>query len=68
MTTKSKGKIFVEHIERHLAQMPPLHIKKEVICKICGKTVDQIYAEENKNSRKNTSNISVNDMKKMERL
>jgi len=40
---KSKEKIFVEHIERHLEEYAGVH---HVICKICGKTIDQIYKEE----------------------
>ena len=44
MTNKSKGKVFIEHIERHLRGQG---IKGKVICKICGKDVDTIYKEEN---------------------
>jgi len=36
---KSKGDIFVEHIQSHLKP------GQEVICKICNKTVDEIYQE-----------------------
>ena len=43
MSNKSKGKVFVEHIERHLKDMK---IKGKVQCKICGKDIDQIYKED----------------------
>lgn len=33
---------FVEHIEKHLAEHYP---GEQVICKICGKTIDQIAKE-----------------------
>jgi len=36
---KSKGDIFVEHIQSHLKP------GQEVICKICNKTVGEIYQE-----------------------
>ena len=39
---KNKNDIFVQHIENHLKEKR----LKDVISKICGKTVDQIYAEE----------------------
>jgi hypothetical protein len=42
--TKSKGNIFVKHIMAHLKQMPEVE-RKVVICKICGKSVDEIYRE-----------------------
>lgn len=47
---KVKALIFVEHIEKHLKyirETPDSPIPK-VICKICGKTIDEIYAEEQK--------------------
>jgi len=37
--------IFVKHIEEHLKN---LKIKGKVLCKICGKDIDQIYKEDNK--------------------
>ena len=36
---KSRGDVFVEHIEEHLEG------NDDVMCKICGKTVDEIFAE-----------------------
>ena len=39
----SKERIFVRHIENHLKDMK---IKGKVICKICGKDIDEIYKEE----------------------
>ena len=38
-----KAIYFVEHIENHLRD---LKIDGKVICKICGKTIDEIYEEE----------------------
>lgn len=38
---KAKGTAFVEHIETHLDEMD----LETVICKICGKTVDEIWDE-----------------------
>ncbi|MHA1225201.1 MAG: hypothetical protein ACTSPV_00495 [Candidatus Hodarchaeales archaeon] len=38
----SKEKVFVRHIENHLKDMK---IKGKVICKICGKNIDEIYQE-----------------------
>lgn len=38
-----KALVFVEHIEYHLQDM---EIDGKVICKICGKTIDEIYEEE----------------------
>ena len=37
-----KAVLFVEHIESHLGSLN----KKNVICKICGKTIDEIYDEQ----------------------
>ena len=34
---------FVKHIQRHLHE---LEIDGKVVCKICGKTIDEIYEEE----------------------
>jgi len=39
---KAKGTVFVEHIKKHLEE---LNIDGEVVCKICGKSVDEIYEE-----------------------
>jgi len=38
-----KALAFVNHIENHLRD---LKIEGKVICKICGKTIDEIYAED----------------------
>ena len=38
-----KAIVFVEHIENHLAE---LGLKGKVKCKICEKTIDEIYEEE----------------------
>ncbi len=41
---RDKPNIFVEHIEKHLEQMG---LPDEcVMCKICNKTIDEIYDEE----------------------
>ena len=40
----NKAEVFVRHIERHLKEMN----LKDVKCKICGKTIEEIYDEENK--------------------
>ena len=40
---KNKGTVFVEHIKKHLKQMFPEDTDAKVICKICEKTVDEIY-------------------------
>ena len=37
--------VFVKHIENHLRE---LKISDKVACKICGKTIDEIYEEERK--------------------
>ena len=36
---KSKGTVFIEHIKKHLAE------SESVICKICHKTVEEIWHE-----------------------
>ena len=36
----SKSEIFVGHVQNHLKE------DEKVICKICGKTIDEIYEEE----------------------
>ena len=38
-----KALLFVEHIENHLRE---LGIDEKVVCKICRKTIDEIYEEE----------------------
>lgn len=44
---KNKAEIFVNHIKEHIKQLPPEERKYEkVMCKICGKTIDEIYEEE----------------------
>ena len=42
---KSKEKIFVEHIQKHLREIYQ-DDDARVVCKICGKDIDQIYEEE----------------------
>jgi len=42
-----KNDVFVNHIENHLRKMyADDHIVREVCCKICNKTIDEIYKEE----------------------
>lgn len=43
---KDKANVFVEHIEKHLKLIYPEGAK--VSCRICGKTIDEIYVEEAK--------------------
>lgn len=38
---------FIEHIEKHLIEMDEFTPDAKVICKICNKTIDQIWEEEN---------------------
>jgi hypothetical protein len=49
MRKREKALLFVEHIERHLEASDGLKYKlygnPKVICKICGKTIDQIAEE-----------------------
>ena len=40
---RNKGTVFIEHIKKHLAE------NEVVICKICGKTVEEIYEEYKQN-------------------
>lgn len=40
-----KALVFVEHIEQHLREMFPEGAPVTVKCKVCGKTIDEIYAE-----------------------
>lgn len=52
---KAKGTVFVEHIEKHLKEMDEQDLHKsrgytlknprQVICKICDLSVDEIYEE-----------------------
>jgi len=39
---KTKGQVFIEHIQKHLVEM---EIEGKVHCKICGMTVEEIYEE-----------------------
>jgi len=43
-----KALVFVEHIEEHLKDLEGFEHepKPKVICKICGKDIDEIYAHE----------------------
>lgn len=41
-----KALIFVEHVEEHLKIMYPSEMNAKVMCKICGKTIDEIYEED----------------------
>lgn len=48
---KDKANVFVEHIEKHLKEIYLLKQYPEgakVSCRICGKTIDEIYVEEAK--------------------
>lgn len=42
-----KAVLLVEHIENHLKEKG-IHNGGKVICKICGKNIDEIYNEEHK--------------------
>jgi len=42
ITKPDKTRIFVNHMENHLLDLN----LKGVVCKICGKTIDEIYEEE----------------------
>lgn len=42
---KAKGTVFIEHIEGHLNQNSYRLYDEKVICKICEKTVEEIYEE-----------------------
>ena len=39
----NRAEVFVQHIEEHLRD---LKIKGKVLCKICGKDIDQIFEDE----------------------
>ena len=41
-----KAVLLVEHIENHLKEQGITSHDGKVICKICGKTIDEIYKEE----------------------
>ena len=41
-----KAVLLVEHIENHLKEEGITSHEGKVICKICGKTIDEIYEEE----------------------
>lgn len=43
---KTREKIFVEHIEKHLKDDVSFSRHAKVMCKICDKTIDEIYNEE----------------------
>jgi len=42
---KHKALIFVEHIEAHLTEIFKPKDNAKVMCKICGKTIDEIFKE-----------------------
>lgn len=44
-----KALIFVEHVEEHLKTMFKPEDNDKVICKICNKTIDEIYKEHKEN-------------------
>jgi uncharacterized membrane-anchored protein len=45
-----KNDVFVNHIENHLRTMYVKdHKVRQVCCKICNKTIDEIYTEHKKN-------------------
>jgi len=43
---KDRALVFVAHIEDHLKLIFKPEDNAKVICKICGKTIDEIYEEE----------------------
>lgn len=49
---KTKGDLFVEHIQKHLEEREHIEAKPKgvVICKICGKSVDEIAKEASHNN------------------
>lgn len=50
---KNKNDIFVRHVERHLNELEKKDgIFREVCCKICDKTIDEIFAEDSKHEDK----------------
>ena len=44
MNDGEKAQVFLAHIRRHLEDDPDLQ-DQEIVCKFCGKTVDEIYHE-----------------------
>jgi len=40
-----KALVFIEHVEEHLKSMFKPEDNARVMCKICGKTIDEIYKE-----------------------
>ncbi|PNX49489.1 MAG: hypothetical protein BV457_01640 [Thermoplasmata archaeon M9B1D] len=44
---KAEAEVFVEHIKKHLKDMG----LKDVCCKICGKTIKEIYDIESKSGK-----------------
>jgi len=42
----NKANVFVKHIEKHIKEMGIKSHSGKVVCKICGKDIDQIYEEE----------------------
>jgi len=58
---KNKATVFVEHIEKHLREIEKEDIdktqgytlkgKRHVMCKICDKTIDEIYEEYKKEGK-----------------
>lgn len=55
---RKKAEIFVKHIENHLKndeEFKGLDNGKEVMCKICDKTIDEIYEEVLKNVKTENS-------------
>ena len=42
----ARAVVFVRHIEKHLIEMGEFTPDAKVICKICDKTIDEIYEEE----------------------
>ena len=45
ISKKDKAVLFVAHIEQHLKEIFPNDPNVKVICKICGKTIDDIANE-----------------------
>ena len=45
---EERPSVFVKHIENHLREHK---INGQVLCKICGKTIDEIYKEEAKSQK-----------------
>jgi len=46
----NKGTVFIKHIKEHLTKGDEgTHATDKVVCKICGKTVEEIYEEYKQN-------------------